>query len=70
VPERSLDELTPLEGLCLLASRDGGRVDLGRERSPNAARRIQEALDAEAIDSEGWLTEKGKRLAEGEMTDA
>lgn len=67
--ERSLDELTPLEGLCLLAARDGGRVDLTRERSANAAKRIQEALDADAIDAEGWLTEKGRRLAEGEMSD-
>jgi len=65
-----LDELSLLEGLCLLASKDGGRVDLTRERSPRAAGKIQEALDAGAIDAEGWLTEKGRRLAEGEMTDA
>lgn len=68
--ERTLDELSPLEGLCLLASRDGGRVDLTRERSDRAAAKIQAALDAGAIDAEGWLTEKGKRLAEGEMTGA
>ncbi len=62
--ERSLDELSKLEGLCLLASQDGGRVDLKRERSTNAAAKIDEALKAGAIDSEGWLTDTGWKLAE------
>ena len=56
-----LHEITdPVEQVCFLAARDGGRVNLSIERSDNSAAKIQAALDAGAIDSEGWLTAIGR----------
>lgn len=56
------EDFTDVEQVCWLATRDGGRVDLARDRSPNAARKIQAALDAGAIDGEGWLTAIGREV--------
>lgn len=62
---KTLDEITdPVEQVCFLAARDGGRVSMSRERSANAARKIQAALDAGAIDGEGWLTAIGREYAD------
>jgi hypothetical protein len=59
-----LHEITdPVEQVCWLASRNGGRVDLEAERSERSAAKIQEALDAGAIDGQGWLTEIGREYA-------
>jgi hypothetical protein len=59
-----LHEITdPVEQVCFLAARDGSRVDLSAERSENSATKIQAALDAGAIDSEGWLTAIGREYA-------
>lgn len=60
---KDLEDFTPVEQVCWLASRDGDRVDLTRPRSPRAQAKIDAALKAGAIDGEGWLTETGQRIA-------
>jgi hypothetical protein len=67
--ERDLHELTDVEQVCFLASLDGGRVDMYRDRPERHRRKIQAALDAGAITGEGWLTETGWRIAEAEDDD-
>jgi len=60
-----LHEITdPVEQVCFLAAQDGDRVNLDAERSENSAAKIQAALDAGAIDAEGWLTAVGREYAE------
>lgn len=58
-----LTDLTVVEQVCWLAAGDGGRVDLERPRSARSQGKIDAALDAGAIDSEGWLTARGRELA-------
>lgn len=60
-----LHEITdPVEQVCFLAAQDGDRVNLQVERSANSQAKIQAALDAGAIDAEGWLTAIGREYAE------
>jgi hypothetical protein len=75
VSGKYLHEITdPVEQVCLLAARDGNRVNLNAERSERSAAKVQAALDAGAIDGEGWLTAIGWEYAdlaanESEATD-
>jgi hypothetical protein len=60
-----LHEITdPVEQVCFLAALDGNRVNLSAEHSERSAAKIQAALDAGAIDGEGWLTAIGRECAE------
>ena len=64
MPGKYLHEITdPVEQVCFLAAQDSGRVDLCRDRTPNSAAKIQAALDAGAIDADGWLTAVGREYA-------
>lgn len=61
---KELTDMTSVEQVCWLASRDGGRVDMKRPRSRSAEAKITAARLEGAIDEDGWLTPLGHQIAE------